>query len=105
MVHGTAQPLGSPTPRAARGGTQPAPPAKTRADPLLFTGDCYLFIMVCSILLFDCTGESPGDLQRAWGVIHPVWTPETRGAGWHPIPAPVGRLPAARGKGSSYKYL
>lgn len=101
MVPGTAQPLGSPTLRAApwRHPTSPSS-KKHRLIHCSSLGIVNLFITVCSIPLFDCTGKSP-----AWGVIHPVRIPEMPGAAQHPIPAPVGRMPADHRKGSSYKYL
>lgn len=55
-----------------------------------------IYLSVRSTPPFDCTGEFPGDLQRAWGVIYPVRRPKMPGAVWHPIPVPVGRLPVAR---------
>lgn len=61
--------------------------------------------MVFSIPLFDCTEKSLGDLQRAQSIIHAVQIPETPGAGQHQIPAAVGQVPTAWGKGISYKYL
>ena len=65
VVHDTHSPSAAPRPGQRDGGTQPAPPAKTRADPLLFTGGCYFFITVCSVLLPDGTRKPAAGPQRA----------------------------------------
>lgn len=56
------------------------------------------------LLLFGCTGESPGDVQSL-RCDPPIQALEMPGAGHHPIHPPVGWVPTAPAKGSSYKYL